>query len=137
MYSFTLHAMMRMKPIVSNNEWFYIKPYLYEHEYHLYAELCLGFFLSRALWCLLKHSVNTHMFRSSQAGRGQQAALIECEEWLLTLWSTWPYKSHPKPSRWNISLHWERFTVYYQMEVPSSVTMYFCTMYNIFSDYEI
>ena len=86
-----------MKPIVSNNEWFYIKTYLCEHEYCLYTELCLGFFLSRALCCLLKHSANTHMFRSSQAGRGQQAALLECEEWFSLFGALGPINPTQSP----------------------------------------
>lgn len=94
----------------------------------------MGFFLSRALCCFLKHSVHTHMFIFTQAGRGQQAAVIQCEGWSLTLWSTWLYKSHPKPSTCIISLHWDRFTVHSQMEVLSNVTMYICTIYSIISD---
>jgi hypothetical protein len=72
-----MHAMRRMKPIVSNNELFYIKP-IYVNMCS--AELCLGLFLSMTLCLLLYRRMNSHMFIPSQAGRGQQAALIECEE---------------------------------------------------------
>jgi hypothetical protein len=41
MYSLTVYAMMRMKPIVSNNEWFCIKP--------IYVNMNIAYMLSYAL----------------------------------------------------------------------------------------
>ena len=62
-YWLTMHAMMRTKPIVSNNKLFYMKPiYVNTNIAYIlsYIASCHGFFLSRALHCLLKNTVCIH-----------------------------------------------------------------------------